>query len=300
MPEQKPSGLAASLRPYVTGGSAACFASFCIHPIDVTKVRLQVVPPPATAVSVASGIMKAEGVSGLYAGLSSAILRQATYGTARIGLHTAFSEELKRKNGGSNIPFWQKFVSSFLSGAIASTIGNPFDVVLVRMQADTSKPVAERYAYKGVGDALTRVVREEGFAALYRGYPPTLLRAIAMNVGQMTTYDEAKERFEGMGMQGLSLFASASVVSSVAATFLSLPFDMMKTRLQNMQPDPKTGELPYKHVGDCAAKILRNEGLTRFWRGYTAYFVRCCPHGLIILVSREYIVEAYNASFGLS
>ena len=81
MPEQKP-GLAASLRPYVTGGSAACFASFCIHPIDVTKVRLQVVPPPATAVSVASGIMKAEGVSGLYAGLSSAILRQATYGTA--------------------------------------------------------------------------------------------------------------------------------------------------------------------------------------------------------------------------
>ena len=33
---------AAALKPYLCGGSSACFASFCIHPIDVTKVRLQV------------------------------------------------------------------------------------------------------------------------------------------------------------------------------------------------------------------------------------------------------------------
>ena len=59
---------AKTLRPYVTGGTAACFASFCIHPIDVTKVRLQVVPPPATGVSVAKEILASEGVKGLYAG----------------------------------------------------------------------------------------------------------------------------------------------------------------------------------------------------------------------------------------
>ena len=56
------------LRPYATGGTAACFASFCIHPIDVTKVRLQVVPPPATGISVAKEILANEGVRGLYAG----------------------------------------------------------------------------------------------------------------------------------------------------------------------------------------------------------------------------------------
>ena len=62
--------------------------------------------------------------------VDSAILRQATYGTARIGLHTAFSEKLKERNGGNAIPFYQKFTSSFLSGAIASSIGNPFDVAV--------------------------------------------------------------------------------------------------------------------------------------------------------------------------
>jgi len=293
------SGVAKSARPFVTAGTAACFASACIHPIDVTKVRLQVVPPPATGLSVARGIVAAEGVGGLYAGLSAAVWRQATYGTARIGLHTAFSAELKERNGGGDIPFAQKFASSFVSGALASTIGNPFDVSLVRMQTDTVKAPELRRNYKGVGDALARIVREEGFAALYRGYPPTLLRAIAMNAGQMSTYDEAKQQFEAsVGKERtFQVAVMSSAVSTVAATVLSLPFDMMKTRLQNMQLDAKTGEMPYSGVGDCAAKILNNEGIGRFWRGYSAYFTRCFPHGMIILVSREYIMKAYDNAF---
>ena len=37
---------------------------------------------------------------------------------------------------------------------------------------------------------------------------------------------------------------------------------MMKTRLQNMQPD-KNGVMPYAGVADCATKILKNEGVFR-------------------------------------
>ena len=119
--------------------------------------------------SVAKKIVKVDGIAGLYAGVNAALLRQATYGTARIGLHSNFSEKLRDYNGGANIPICklscsgvaapptaghritshqfagQKFISSFCSGAIASSIGNPFDVALVRMQADTSKPVAEQF-----------------------------------------------------------------------------------------------------------------------------------------------------------
>ena len=42
-------GTAKNIRPYVTAGIAACSASFVIHPIDLTKVRLQVVPPPVSS-----------------------------------------------------------------------------------------------------------------------------------------------------------------------------------------------------------------------------------------------------------
>ena len=34
--------IAATIQPFVVGGSAACLASFCVHPIDLAKVRLQV------------------------------------------------------------------------------------------------------------------------------------------------------------------------------------------------------------------------------------------------------------------
>lgn len=42
-----------------------------------------------------TNMVKAEGFSSIYAGLSAALMRQAIYGTARIGLHRTFSDKLQ-------------------------------------------------------------------------------------------------------------------------------------------------------------------------------------------------------------
>ena len=184
------------------------FASAVIHPIDLTKVRLQLIGMGSSttvrpsALTVLKDIVKAEGPQGLYRGLSASLTRQATYGTARIGLYSAFQEKVRSHpsiggDAGSNLPLGWKFLCSFTSGAIASVIGNPFDVALVRMQADGLKPVAERRNYGGVVSAVTTILRQEGLSALFRGYPPTLLRAIAMNVGMMASHDQIKEAGRG-------------------------------------------------------------------------------------------------------
>ncbi|CAN0153346.1 unnamed protein product, partial [Hapterophycus canaliculatus] len=47
-----------------------------------------------------SHMVKTEGISSIYAGLSAAIMRQAIYGTARIGLHRTFSDKLQEVGGG--------------------------------------------------------------------------------------------------------------------------------------------------------------------------------------------------------
>ena len=57
------------------------------------------------------------------------------------------------------------------------------------MQADSLKPAAERRGYRHVFDALLRISREEGVARLWRGFEPTVARAISMNVGMMASYD---------------------------------------------------------------------------------------------------------------
>ena len=44
--QPKKGGFVYEARPFVVAGIAACSASFVIHPIDLVKVRLQIVPPP--------------------------------------------------------------------------------------------------------------------------------------------------------------------------------------------------------------------------------------------------------------
>ena len=291
---------AKACKPYFCGGSAAMFASSCIHPIDLVKVRLQLVGMGSStgtrpgAVAVAKSVIQQEGVGGLYRGLSASLTRQATYGTARIGLYQAFSDKVSEWRGVKGpLPLGWKFATSFTSGAMASCIGNPFDVSLVRMQADAMQPANERRNYKGVVDAVTRITREEGFGALYHGFRPTLLRAIAMNVGMMASYDTVKETVTELNGKGTSTDLISSAAAGFFCAFFSLPFDMMKTRLQNMKQLPD-GKMQYNGLLDCATQIFKNEGFFAFWRGFGAFYGRCAPHAMIILLSREQIIKAYD------
>lgn len=144
--------------------------------------------------TVASGIYKEGGLKYFYKGLDSAILRQVVYGTMRLGLFYNISEDMKKKNGGKNLSAGQKATASIIAGGVGSFIGNPADLCLVRMQADSVLPPAERRNYTGVGNALQRIVAEEGITGLWAGAVPTISRAISLNVAMMVSYETAKEQ----------------------------------------------------------------------------------------------------------
>jgi solute carrier family 25 oxoglutarate transporter 11 len=286
------------VEPFVCGGVAAMFASSVIHPIDLAKVRLQLMDASKGAkpsfVKILKTMAREQGVASCYAGLSAALLRQAVYGTARIGLHRTFSDILVARNKGEKIGFTTKALSGMASGSIAVCIGTPFDVCLVRMQSDSSRPEATRRNYKNIFDALIRVTREEGFGALYSGLAPNILRGMSMNVGMLACYDQAKE-FVGHNVTNdpnleqprmSTRILSAGAAGFTAALF-SLPFDLMKSRLQS---DNK-----YKGLADAFTKILRNEGPLAFWTGFGAYYGRCAPHSMIILLTTESITQYYRA-----
>jgi len=67
------------------------------------------------------------------------------------------------------------------AGAIGSALANPVEVALVRMQADGKLPADQKRNYNNVFDALIRIVKEEGFAAYFRGVTPTVCRAMVVN-----------------------------------------------------------------------------------------------------------------------
>ena len=85
-------------------------------------------------------------------------------------------------NKGDNLTTYQRVYCSLAAGAIGSFIGNPCDLSLVRMQADSTLPPAERRNYKHVFDAFGRIVKEEGVTSLWNGSTPTIARAMALNM----------------------------------------------------------------------------------------------------------------------
>eukprot|EP00798_Chlamydomonas_sp_ICE-L_P030096 gene30096-35061_t len=149
--------------------------------------------------TVAGEIVKSSGVGALYKGLSASLMRQGTYTTARMGIFQSITTSLKERNGGAPIPLWQKALAGLTAGGMGALVGNPSDLALVRMQADATLPAEQKRNYKNVFDALIRIVRDEGAGGLLRGAGPTMSRAMALNMGQLASNDQAKQMLDSAG-----------------------------------------------------------------------------------------------------
>ncbi|KAL6865707.1 putative mitochondrial 2-oxoglutarate/malate carrier protein [Amphichorda felina] len=283
--------------PFVNGGIAGMVATTVIQPVDMIKVRIQLAGegtsggPKPTALSVTRQILSSGKALDLYTGLSAGLLRQAVYTTARLGFFDTFMKTLtqRAKDQGGQIGFAERAGAGLTAGGLAAMVGNPADLALIRMQSDGLKPLAERKNYKSVIDALGSIARSEGVAALWSGAAPTVVRAMALNFGQLAFFSEAKARLKAnTDLSTRTQTLSASAIAGFFASFFSLPFDFVKTRLQKQQKGPD-GKLPYRGMVDCFAKVAREEGMLRFYRGFGTYYVRIAPHAMVTLIVADYL-----------
>lgn len=278
--------------PFVNGGLAGMVATTAIQPIDMVKVRLQLAGegaktgPRPSAFGVTKNIIASGKALDLYTGLSAGLLRQAVYTTARLGFFDTFIGMLntRAQENGRKVTFAERAGAGLTAGGLAAMVGNPADLSLIRMQSDGLKPKEQRAHYRSVVDALIRITKSEGVTALWAGAFPTVLRAMALNMGQLTFFAESKSQLQARtNLDARTRTFAASGIAGFFASFLSLPFDFVKTRLQKQLKDPKTGELPYKGVFDCARKVVRDEGWLRFYRGFGTYYIRIAPHAFVFL-----------------
>ncbi|EDN09881.1 mitochondrial 2-oxoglutarate/malate carrier protein [Histoplasma capsulatum] len=284
--------------PFINGGLSGMTATAVIQPIDMVKVRLQLAGegarqgPRPTALGIAKQIIASGKFLDLYTGLSAGLLRQAVYTTARLGFFDTFTNALKVRADatGKKVTFAERAAAGLGAGGLAAMIGNPADLALIRMQSDGLKPKETRANYRSVIDALARISKAEGITALWAGALPTVVRAMALNFGQLTFFAESKSQLQAhTDLSAQNRTFAASAIAGFFASFMSLPFDFIKTRLQKQQKDPKTGQLPYKGVLDCAKKVVRDEGWLRFYRGFGTYYVRIAPHAMVTLIVLDYL-----------
>ncbi|VAH58824.1 unnamed protein product [Triticum turgidum subsp. durum] len=240
------------------------------------QVKIQLGEGSAT--SVTKKMLANEGVGSFYKGLSAGLLRQATYTTARLGSFRVLTNKAVEANEGKPLPLVQKAAIGLTAGAIGACFGSPADLALIRMQADSTLPAAQRRHYKNAFHALYRIIADEGVLALWKGAGPTVARAMSLNMGMLASYDQSVEVLrDKLGAGELSTMLGASAISGFFASACSLPFDYVKTQVQKMQPDA-TGKYPYTGSFDCAMKTLKSGGPFKFYTGFPVYCVRIAPH----------------------
>ncbi|XP_020101937.1 mitochondrial substrate carrier family protein ucpB [Ananas comosus] len=272
---------------FSTSGAAVAVATAITHPLDVLKVRLQMQLAGQRGNLVGMGgiftqMVKTEGAGALYLGLAPALTRSVLYGGLRLGLYEPCKYTSEYLFGSSN--FGMKFASGAVSGALATALTNPTEVLKVRLQMNsnsTSSPIRE----------MRKIVSEEGIKALWKGVGPAMARAGCLTASQMATYDESKQALLRWALleEGFHLHLIASCIAGTVGTLVTAPVDMIKTRLM-LQRESK-GVRTYKNGFHCAYQIVLTEGIRAIYKGGFATFARLGPQTVVTFIVCEKLRE---------
>lgn len=213
-----------SLHYAFAGSLSGIVQKTLVQPLDLVKTRMQV--QDASTVGRYTGlrhafraIVQREGVRALYTGLAPNLLGSGvSWGVYFQVYHTA-KRALRTHLDRAELSAPMNFACASAAGVSTALVANPIWMVKTRLQlqqkhltpvpaaggaaiaisaptAATATPIAESTAtamrpYTGTVDAFTRIVREEGVLALYRGLGPAL-SLVSNGALQFMFYEELK------------------------------------------------------------------------------------------------------------
>ncbi|PIA44581.1 hypothetical protein AQUCO_01700285v1 [Aquilegia coerulea] len=270
-----------------TSGIAVAAATAVTHPLDVLKVRLQMrlvgQKGPLTGMGrFWAQMIRNEGPRALYLGLLPALARSASYGGLRIGLYEPSKSVCEQAFGSSNVLL--KVASGAFSGAVATALTNPMEVIKVRLQMNPNSG-------RGAIREMQKISSQEGMKALWKGVGAAMTRAAALTASQMATYDESKRALLRLTPleEGFHLHLISSTIAGTMSTLVTAPMDMIKTRLMMQKESKSTGS--YRNGLHCAYKVILTEGPLALYKGGLAIFARLGPQTTITFLVCEKLRE---------
>lgn len=163
-----------------------------ICPFEVVKVKLQseriAVAQQKTAWATAREIIaeRGFGLNGIFLGLTSTLMRHAVWNAVYFGLYHSIKDIVPPPKDATN-SFMYRFSLGFSAGFLACCANIPFDVAKSRIQGPQPDPAVRKY--KTCVQSMRLVAAEEGFAALYKGFVPKVMRLAPGGAIMFIVYD---------------------------------------------------------------------------------------------------------------
>ncbi|XP_034268769.1 mitochondrial dicarboxylate carrier [Pantherophis guttatus] len=162
----------------------------------------------------------------------------------------------------------EKRVSRWYFGGLASCgaacCTHPLDLLKVHLQ--TQQEVKMRMT----GMAL-RVIRNDGFLALYNGLSASLCRQMTYSLTRFAIYETVRDSLS-QGAQGPLPFYQKVLLGAVGGFtggFVGTPADMVNVRMQNDIKQPAHLRRNYSHALDGLYRVFREEGVRKLFSGGT-------------------------------
>lgn len=170
--------------------------------------------------------------------------------------------------------FMVDFLAGGISGAVSKTATAPIERVKLVIQTQDANPKiisGEVARYTGMGDAFTRITKEQGFSAFWRGNATNIIRYFPTQAFNLAFKDTIKKAFPkyDQNTQFWSFFAT-QLASGGAAGAASLtivyPLDYARTRLAS---DVGGGKKQFNGLVDCLTKTAKGPGgFMSLYNGY--------------------------------
>ena len=152
-----------------------------------------------------------------------------------------------------------------LSGATAGLFQviatNPMEIIKIRMQMQSLKPLAEQ-------QSTMEVIQNLGIRGAYQGTVSTLIRDIPFSFIIFPLYANLRKAFANSDTGETSFFGNlaAGCIAAGAASGAVTPMDVVKTRLQVSGAKEKYGD-GIAALIKCTKDVHAEGGISTFFRG---------------------------------
>ncbi|KFD63221.1 hypothetical protein M514_24598 [Trichuris suis] len=297
------------LKNFIAGGVGGVCCVVTGHPFDTVKVRVQTASRPLSTLHCFEQTVMNEGFLALYKGMGAPVAGVAPlfalyFFGCSIGkrLQQRHPDEVLSYGNYSNASLmqWFQFLSigktfnaGALAGVLTTVIMAPGERIKCLLQVQHQSVGSGSAKYAGPIDVLRQLYKEGGLRSIYRGTMATLLRDVPASGAYLATYEFFMRSMTSSSADRNELSPAKTLLAGglagIANWAVCLPQDVLKSRLQ-IAP---AGRYP-NGVRDVARELIKEEGFTAFYKGFTPVMLRAFPANAACFLGYEIAMKLLN------
>jgi hypothetical protein len=263
------------------GWLAGAMARTIINPLDVVKVKQQVGRGKRDGMVLTMiDSYQDEGFTGLFKGNLMGIVRQLPYTIMR-GIAVDYTMDIFSWFGTKLNT--STMIVSILGGAAATALTQPIDVIRTRL---ITQDLGKR-KYKNAIDAVETIIREEGYAGLFKGADAAVIRVIPFELGLYVGNRLSRQILSPTDSPLLRY-----MIESAVANTMSYPFEVIRRKLETQSallPEEMRADVVCTNVVDCFEEIVKSKGVAGLFAGWWTDVLRIVPQTLLTYFFYQFV-----------